>query len=228
MPNGAWRIVSKLTIDVVTYCTEASNQKSKYAYRKILFYKKALITLQWSQIARLSLSNWKAGTQPTFQKWRRGLWQLATNEQNLSSFPWLMVIHSVPNGTYCAVLSTELVKIDKRHILVHKSSRGQAPSSTCWSRLLTTRHWPRCALQQTATTSSPAPTVGLVTEYSVAAPNAWNGLPTDLKTATCSTDAFKRRLKTWIFKRAFDWYADWYTFLSSTFYVMRHRSLHVL
>jgi len=41
-------------------------------------------------------------------------------------------------------------------------------------------------------------------EYSVAAPNAWNGLPTDLKTATCSTDAFKRRLKTWIFKRAFD------------------------
>jgi len=34
--------VSKLTTDVVTYCTEASNQKSKYAYRKILFYKKAL------------------------------------------------------------------------------------------------------------------------------------------------------------------------------------------
>ena len=39
-PN--WRIVSKLTTDVVTYCTEASNQKSKYAYRKIFFYKKAL------------------------------------------------------------------------------------------------------------------------------------------------------------------------------------------
>ena len=38
------RIVSKLTSDVVTYryCTEASNQKSKYAYRKIFFYKKAL------------------------------------------------------------------------------------------------------------------------------------------------------------------------------------------
>jgi len=35
--------VSKLSTDVVTYCTEASNQKSKYAYRKILFYKKALI-----------------------------------------------------------------------------------------------------------------------------------------------------------------------------------------
>ena len=38
-----WRIVSKLTTDVVTYCTEASNQKSKYAYRKIFFYKKALL-----------------------------------------------------------------------------------------------------------------------------------------------------------------------------------------
>ena len=39
-PN--WRIVSKLTTDVETYCTEASDQKSKYAYRKILFTKKAL------------------------------------------------------------------------------------------------------------------------------------------------------------------------------------------
>ena len=37
------RIVSKLTTDVVTYryCTEASNQKSKYAYQKIFFYKKS-------------------------------------------------------------------------------------------------------------------------------------------------------------------------------------------
>jgi len=33
--------VSKLTTDVVTYCTEASNQKSKYAYQKILLYKKS-------------------------------------------------------------------------------------------------------------------------------------------------------------------------------------------
>jgi len=35
--------MSKLITDVVTYCTEASNQKSKYAYRKILFYEKALL-----------------------------------------------------------------------------------------------------------------------------------------------------------------------------------------
>jgi len=33
--------VSKLTTDVVMYCTEVSNQKSKYAYLKILFYKKS-------------------------------------------------------------------------------------------------------------------------------------------------------------------------------------------
>ena len=44
-PN--WRIVSKLTTDVVTYCTEASNQKSKYAYQKIFFYKKALVICEW-------------------------------------------------------------------------------------------------------------------------------------------------------------------------------------
>ena len=43
-PN--WRIVSKLTTDVVTYCTEASNQKSKYVYWKIFFYKKALAILK--------------------------------------------------------------------------------------------------------------------------------------------------------------------------------------
>ena len=37
--------------------------------------------------------------------------------------------------------------------------------------------------------------------FSVAAPKAWNSLPTDLK---IPTDAFKRRLKTWLFKRAYD------------------------
>ena len=42
-PN--WRIVSKLTTDIVMYCTEASNQKSKYAYRKIFFYKKSTVYL---------------------------------------------------------------------------------------------------------------------------------------------------------------------------------------
>ena len=43
--------MSKLTTDVVTYCTEASNQKPKYAYRKIFFYKKstAIIHVQCSR-----------------------------------------------------------------------------------------------------------------------------------------------------------------------------------
>jgi len=40
--------------------------------------------------------------------------------------------------------------------------------------------------------------------FSVAAFKVWNSLPTDLKTATCLTDAFKRRLKTWLFKSAYD------------------------
>jgi len=49
-PN--WRIVSKLT-DVVTYCTEASNQKSKYAYLKIFFYKKTLPkSIHWAYAMR--------------------------------------------------------------------------------------------------------------------------------------------------------------------------------
>jgi len=43
-----------------------------------------------------------------------------------------------------------------------------------------------------------------VRAFSVAALKAWNSLPTDFKTATGSTDAFKRRLKTWLFKRAYD------------------------
>ena len=36
--------------------------------------------------------------------------------------------------------------------------------------------------------------------FSVAAPKAWNRLPTKLKTSTCSTDSFKRSLKTFLFQ----------------------------
>jgi len=35
--------------------------------------------------------------------------------------------------------------------------------------------------------------------FSVAAPRVWNRLPADLKTASCSTEVFKRRLKTFLF-----------------------------
>jgi len=47
--------VSKLTTDVVTYCTEASNQKSKYAYRKILFYKKSTVDRYKTNVTNSSL-----------------------------------------------------------------------------------------------------------------------------------------------------------------------------
>jgi len=35
----------------VMYCTETSNQKSKYAYRKILFYKKSTGNTSGEQLA---------------------------------------------------------------------------------------------------------------------------------------------------------------------------------
>ena len=37
----------------------------------------------------------------------------------------------------------------------------------------------------------------------VAAPKAWNQLPTKLKTSTCSTDSFKRSLRTFLFESAY-------------------------
>ena len=39
--------------------------------------------------------------------------------------------------------------------------------------------------------------------FSDAAPRAWNRLPSELKTTTCSIETFKRRLKTFLFNTAF-------------------------
>jgi len=39
--------------------------------------------------------------------------------------------------------------------------------------------------------------------FSVAAPKAWNLLPTKLKTPTCSTDSSKRSLKTFLFQSVY-------------------------
>jgi len=61
---GAWCIVSKLTTDVVTYCSEASNQKSKYVYRKILFYKKST-GHNWHDSNTICLSPFMVGQQTT-------------------------------------------------------------------------------------------------------------------------------------------------------------------
>jgi len=57
--------------------------------------------------------------------------------------------------------------------------------------------------------------------FSVAAPRASNRLLADLKTVSCSTDVFKRRLETFLFNSV---YGDWQTTLSSRI-VMRHRSI---
>jgi len=42
--------------------------------------------------------------------------------------------------------------------------------------------------------------------FSVVAAKAWNSQTPDLKT----TDVFKHHLKTWLFKRAYDWHSDHY------------------
>jgi len=133
-------------------------------------------------------------------------------------------------------------------LLVHKSSRGQAP------------HYIRNMLKPAAndlslTTLRMAANGNCVVPrtnrrfrdraFSVAAPKAWNSLSTDLKTATSSTDAFKRRLKTWLLIRPMTdiqttiitIILSMFLLLSlssslslslSSFYVMHHRSLHVL
>jgi len=44
---------------------------------------------------------------------------------------------------------------------------------------------------------------GPLDKTALAAPKAWNRLPTKLKTSTCSTDSFKRSLKTFSFQSAY-------------------------
>jgi len=41
------------------------------------------------------------------------------------------------------------------------------------------------------------------TAFSVAAPKAWNRLPTKLNTSTCFTDSFKRSLETFLLQSAY-------------------------
>ena len=52
--------------------------------------------------------------------------------------------------------------------------------------------------------------------FLVAAPKAWNQLPTNLKSSTCSTGSFKRSLKTFLFQSAYG--------CETCASVMRHRS----
>ena len=107
----------------------------------------------------------------------------------------------------------QIALFDARHlvseisflILAHRfsrvslsSSRGQAPEYIS-NMLKTAAHDPSLTTLRTAANGN---YVVVCTNrrlgdraFSVAAPKAWNSLPTDLKTAICSTDAFKRRLK---------------------------------
>ena len=101
--------------------------------------------------------------------------------------------------------------IDKRIdyklcLLVHKASIGQAP--TYIADMLT----PVSSVQSLSTQRSATNGDYIVPRthrklgeraFSVAAPKAWNRLPTKLKTSTCNTDSFKRSLKTFLFQSAY-------------------------
>ena len=92
-------------------------------------------------------------------------------------------------------------------LLVHKSSCGQAPEYIT-NMLKAAADDPSLTTLRTAANGNyvvPSTNRRLGERaFSVSAAKAWNTLPTDLKTATCSTDAFKRHLKTCLFKRAYD------------------------
>jgi len=91
-------------------------------------------------------------------------------------------------------------------LLVHKASIGQAP--TYIADMLT----PVSSVQSLNTQRSATNGDYIVPRthrklaeraFSVAAPKAWNRLPTKLKTSTCSTDSFKRSLKTFLFQSVY-------------------------
>jgi len=93
-------------------------------------------------------------------------------------------------------------------LLVHKSSRGQAPEYIS-NMLKPAADDPSLTMLRTAANANYTCTCPRTNRrlgeraFSVAAAKAWNTLPTDLKTVPCSTDVFKRRLKTCLFKRAY-------------------------
>jgi len=101
--------------------------------------------------------------------------------------------------------------IDKRIdyklcLLVHKASIGQTP--TYIADVLT----PVSSVQSLSTQRLATNGDYIVPRthrklgeraFSVASPKAWNQLPTNLKTSTCSTGSFKRSLKTFLFESAY-------------------------
>jgi len=123
-----------------------------------------------------------------------------------------MVVDLRPhNHVSQALQELHWLPIDKRIdyklcLLVHKVSIGQAP--TYITDMLT----PVSSVQSLSTQRSATNGDYIVPHtnrklgkraFSVAAPKAWNRLPTKLKTSTCSTDSFKRSLKTCLFQSAY-------------------------
>jgi len=83
-------------------------------------------------------------------------------------------------------------------LLVHKSSRGQVPEYISNMLMPAVNDPSLTTLRAAANGNYIVPRTNRQfgdRAFSVAAPKAWNSLPTDLKTATWSTDAFKRCLK---------------------------------
>ena len=125
-----------------------------------------------------------------------------------------LVRFNVPLDTYLrphnhvsqALQELHWLPIDKRIdyklcLMVHKASIGQAP--TYIADMLTL-----CSVQSLSTQRSATNGDYIVPRthrklseraFSVAATKAWNWLPTKLKTSTCSTDSFKRSLKTFLY-----------------------------
>jgi len=102
------------------------------------------------------------------------------------------------SGSFGITLIAGRKRIDnKLCLLVHKALVGHAPQYI--ADMITQV----ADLLAAVTSSFHEPTARLVTErLLVAAPRAWNQLPTDLKLQQ-STTAFQRHLKTCLFNRAF-------------------------
>ena len=114
----------------------------------------------------------------------------------------------------CTGSQSYVQRIDyKQNLLVRKSSRYQVPEYISNMLKSAANDLSLTTLRTAANGKYVVPRTNRRLggrAFSVAAAKLWNSLPTDLKTATCSTDAFKRRLKTWLFKRAYDWHSDYY------------------
>jgi len=113
--------VSKLTTDVVTYCTEASNQKSKYAYRKKMFYKKALSV---SPVQEKNNVQTRGGGGRLPQCLATTLIQLTVIDMHSYYSAAPVELHATPkHSTVLQLLTTQLTPYQYVNDAVNKSTR---------------------------------------------------------------------------------------------------------